>query len=306
MSESLIIPIEAKGERFDKFLSQQFPHLSRGRIQEAISSGEILLGGEVVSQKYKLKGGEHISLALKEAVVLEDLPEDIPLRIVYEDESILVINKPSGLTVHPGAGQRAGTLMNALLHHRPELAHLPRAGIVHRLDKNTSGLMVIAKTEKARLKLIDDLKLHKVGRVYIALVQGELLSGLTINKPIGRHPVDRKKMAVLEHSNTAKEAVTHVRIIKKFKACTLIEAKLETGRTHQIRVHLADLGYPLVGDKVYGRKPQSFSRQALQAIKLSLNHPETGQSLLFEIKPECDIAELLEVLYNDPVKNSMK
>lgn len=309
----MIIPIEAKGERLDKYLSGVLSALSRGRIQEALEQGEILVNGEQVAQKYKLKGGESIELTLREAPVLEDLPEDLPLTIVYEDASILVLNKQAGLTVHPGAGQRSGTLVNALLHHRPELAVLPRAGIVHRLDKETTGLMVIAKTEKARLQLIEDLKSHAVERVYIALIQGELLSGLSIDAPIGRHPIDRKKMAVLPHSPVAKEAKTHVRILEKFKGFTLVEARLETGRTHQIRVHLAHLGYPLVGDRTYGRTfnysnaialevreaVKAFPRQALQAKKISFIHPETAEEKLFEIKAECDIAELLEVLYNN-------
>lgn len=300
----MIVPLEAKGARLDKFLAQILPDHSRSRLQEAVASGEILLNDEIVSQKYKLKGGEVLVVNLQEKPVLEDLPEDLPLRIVYEDESILVINKQAGFTVHPGAGQQSGTLVNALLHHRPELVKLPRAGIVHRLDKDTTGLMVIAKTEKARLKLIEDLKSHRVGRIYIALVQGELLSGLTIDAPIGRHPVDRKKMSVLLHSLYAKEAVTHIRILQKFKGFTLVEARLETGRTHQIRVHLAHLGYPLVGDTVYGRSSAvlKFTRQALQAKKLQFVHPETGEEKLFEIDTECDIAELLEVLYNDPAK----
>ncbi len=289
--------------RLDKYLASQHTEWSRGRIQAAILAGEIRVNGNIVSQKYKIKAEDIICVNIQEASVIEDQPEEIPLRIVYEDEAILVINKQAGLTVHPGAGQKAGTLVNALLHHDPQLKKLPRAGIVHRLDKNTTGLMVIAKTESARLQLIDALKKHEVGRTYIAVVEGELLSGCTINAPIGRHPTQRKKMAVLPHSLSAKEAITHVKVMRKFKGYTLIEARLETGRTHQIRVHLAHLGYPLVGDTIYGRKQAQFyfPRQALQAIKLGFEHPVTGQSILFEVKIECDLAELFEVIYNRKV-----
>ena len=294
----LLVPSDIVPTRLDKFLAEQLPQHSRVRLQEGIESGEIKVNQKLVLQKLKLRGGEVIEVELLHEPVLPDQPEAIPLRIIYEDESILVINKPAGLTVHPGAGQKAGTLLNALLHHLPSLANLPRAGIVHRLDKDTSGLMVVAKTEVARLHLIKALKVHDVQRKYIAVLQGELLSGCTINAPIGRHPINRKKMAVLEHSAQAKVAVTHVKILQKFKNFTVVEASLETGRTHQIRVHLAHLGYPLVGDKLYGRKQSSvqFPRQALQAIKLEFEHPVTHASILFEIKPECDLAELLKVL----------
>lgn len=299
----LIIPLEATGIRLDKFLAGHFPEVSRNRLQDAIEKGEILVQGERASQKYKLKGTETVSVNLQACPVLVDLPEPIPLRIVYEDDALLVLNKSAGLTVHPGAGQHHGTLLNALLYHDPNLIHLPRAGIVHRLDKDTSGLMVVAKTDVARLRLTEALKIHAVERIYIALVQGELLSGCTINLPLGRHPVDRKKRAVLEGRPTAKDAVTHIRVLEKFKGYTLVEARLETGRTHQIRVHLAHLGYPLVGDKMYGRKNQSlaFPRQALQAIRLVFRHPVTQEAMRFEIEREGDIAELLQVLYNKPV-----
>ncbi len=302
---NLVIPSEVKGERLDKFLAGYLSQYSRNRIQLALEQAEILVDGHKVLPKLMLKGGELLTIDMVEEPVLLDQPEAIPLRIVYEDESIIVLDKQPGLTVHPGAGQQSGTLLNALLHHEPKLQNLPRAGIVHRLDKDTSGLMVIAKTEIARLKLIAALKQHDVKRTYIALVQGELLSGCTIDVPIGRHPVDRKKMAALPHSYTAKEAMTYVRVLERFKGFTLIEAKLETGRTHQIRVHMAHLGYPLVGDKTYGKKNIAllFNRQALQAIALEFIHPEQGQVMRFEIKPESDLAELLQFLYNECLKN---
>lgn len=300
MIELSVLPAFA-GERLDKFLSLHCTDLSRTRLQDAIRSGEIKVNGLISSQKYKVKESDIVLIDLHVTPAVEDLPEDIPLRIVYEDEAILLINKQAGLTVHPGAGQQTGTLMNALLHYRPALQVLPRAGIVHRLDKNTTGLMVIAKTEAARLQLIADLKEHRVERTYLALVHGSLLSGRTINLPIGRHPVDRKKMAVLEGSHTAKEAVTHIKVLKKFNGYTLVEAKLETGRTHQIRVHLSHLGYPLVGDQIYGRKIRTLeiNRQALHALKLGLLHPITQEPLHFEVCLEDDIAKLIEALYND-------
>ncbi len=293
-----------RGIRLDKFLAAQCEGISRARLQAAIMEGSVTVAGvKGVPQKYKLKGSEEIEVNLQEAPVLPDQPEAIPLRIVYEDAFLLVLNKEAGLTVHPGAGQKTGTLLNALLHARPMLALLPRAGIVHRLDKETSGLMVVAKTEKTRLQLIEALKEHAVERVYVAVVEGVLLSGGSINLPLGRHPIDRKKMAVLEHHAQAKAAITHFRILEKFKNHTLIEARLETGRTHQIRVHFAHMGYPLVGDKVYGRKNQNlpFARQALQAVKLAFFHPESKLPMEFEVKRECDIAELIEVLYNRSV-----
>ncbi len=284
------------GERLDKFLAARIAAFSRVEIQAAIHAGQIQVNACLVSPKYKLKIGDVIAGTLVAKEILEDEPEAIPLRIVYEDEAILIINKPPGLTVHPGAGQKQGTLVNALLYHRPELKFLPRAGIVHRLDKDTAGLMVVAKTNVARFNLIAALKEHQVERIYVALVQGHLIAGKTIDAPIGRHPVERVKMAVLPHSRLAKPAITHVRVLKHFQRVTLIEARLETGRTHQIRVHLAHLGYPLVGDKVYGRRGNqgvSFSRQALQAERLSLAHPLTGEWMQFSVPWEADFAELL-------------
>ncbi len=287
------------GERLDKFLSGQIRDFSRVEIQAAIHAGQIQINGQAVSPKTKLKLGDTIAVHLVHQEIGEDQAEAIPLRIVYEDEAVIVINKPPGLTVHPGAGQKTGTMVNALLHYRPAQNQLPRAGIVHRLDKNTAGLMVVAKTGSARLNLIEQLKDHSVERVYVALVRGNLLSGKTINAPIGRHPVDRVRMAVLEHSAHAKPAITHVKVLQRFRGFTLVEARLETGRTHQIRVHLAHLGYPLVGDTVYARRGNQsivFSRQALQAERLSFAHPVSGELMQFAIPWEQDFVDLIKTM----------
>jgi 23S rRNA pseudouridine1911/1915/1917 synthase len=216
------------GERLDKFLSGQIKDFSRVEIQAAIHAGQIKINGQCVTPKTKLKPHDQVSVHLVRQEIGVDQPEAIPLRIIYEDEALMVINKPPGLTVHPGAGQQNGTLVNALLHHRPLQNTLPRAGVVHRLDKNTAGLMVVAKTGAARLSLIAQLKDHHVERIYVALVRGHLISGKTINAPIGRHPVDRIKMAVLLHSMHAKPAITHVKVLKRFTGFTLIQAQLET------------------------------------------------------------------------------
>ncbi len=284
--------------RLDKHLAALHPDFSRAQIQTAIREGRILVNGNRVLPKYAFKATDILEVHLIKPEMLIDQGEDIPLRIVYEDEALLVINKPPGLTVHPGAGQKTGTLMNALLHHAPGLNVLPRAGIVHRLDKDTAGLMVVAKTGEARLRLIEALKRHEVERRYVALVQGQFPHSKTINLPIGRHPTRRTKMAVLEHSAHAKSAVTHVKILKRFPSLTLIEARLETGRTHQIRVHLAHLGFPLLGDTLYGRVNMKFPfhRQALQAEALSFIHPLTHQPMEFVIPWEEDFAALLNSL----------
>ncbi|MCX7123900.1 MAG: RluA family pseudouridine synthase [Gammaproteobacteria bacterium] len=287
------------GERLDKFLSSQIRDFSRVEIQAAIHAGKVQINAQSVSPKTKLKVGDAVSVHLVRHEIGVDQAESIPLRIVYEDEAVIVINKPPGLTVHPGAGQKTGTLVNALLFHRPLQNTLPRAGIVHRLDKNTAGLMVVAKMGEARLNLISQLKEHSVERIYVALVRGHLISGKTINAPIGRHPVDRVRMAVLMHSLHAKPAVTHVKVLKHFVGYTLIEAQLETGRTHQIRVHLAHLGYPLVGDTVYGKRGNQsalFPRQALQAERLSFKHPLSNEIMHFSVPWEQDFVDLIQNL----------
>lgn len=284
--------------RLDKHLASLHPDFSRVEIQAAIRNGQVLVNGKIVLPKYALKAPDILEVHLNKPALVVDQGEDIPLRIVYEDEALLVINKPPGLTVHPGAGQKMGTLMNALLYHAPGLSVLPRAGIVHRLDKDTAGLMVVAKTGEARLHLIEALKRHEVERRYVALVQGHFPHSKTVNLPIGRHPTRRTKMAVLEHSSQAKLAITHVKILKRFSTLTLIEAQLETGRTHQIRVHLAHLGFPLLGDSLYGRVNMKFPfhRQALQAEALSFIHPLTQEKMMFTIAWEADFQNLIKAV----------
>jgi 23S rRNA pseudouridine1911/1915/1917 synthase len=231
---------------------------------------------------------------------LQDAPEDIPLPIVFEDASILVIDKPAGLVVHPGNGNATGTLMNALLHHAPELAQVPRAGIVHRLDKETAGLMVVAKTLTAQTDLVRQLQARTVKRHYLALVHGKVGAGGTVDAPLGRHPVQRTKMAVLKHGG--KEARTHYTAEERFERCTLVECRLDTGRTHQIRVHMASIGHPLVGDPVYGKaksgdaRLDAFPRQALHAWRLALVHPASGEAMQWESPLPADFAQLLESL----------
>lgn len=293
---------DSVGCRLDQFLAGRFPDFSRSEIQVAIRGQKIQVNGRCVLPKYRLKQDDQLTVLLEKETCLIDEAEDIPLRIIYEDEALIVINKPAGLTVHPGAGQKQGTLLNALLFHLPSLSLLPRAGIVHRLDKDTAGLMVVAKTPEVRISLIEALKKHEVVRRYVALVWGQV-QNQTINAPIGRHRVDRIKMAVLLNSAQAKPAITHISVLQHFERCSLIQASLETGRTHQIRVHLAHLGHPLLGDRVYGRKGMqnealSFHRQALQAEYLSFLHPQTQEAVSFQVPWEADFLGLLEGLKN--------
>jgi 23S rRNA pseudouridine1911/1915/1917 synthase len=304
------IPPESQGQRLDKILAEIFPQYSRSQLQTWLKAGHLLVDGKTIDGKKKVAGNEVITLTPQLEEVIEDQPEALPLDIVYEDAAILVINKPAGLTVHPGAGQKSGTLLNALLHHNPGQKNLPRAGIVHRLDKETSGLMVVAKTLEAHHALIKAMQERKIQRHYIALVIGELVSGGSVDAAMGRHPKDRQKMAVLQHVETAKPAKTDYEIIERFPNLTLIRAKLHTGRTHQIRVHMAHIGYPLVGDPVYGKKvPKNkayadelwqalnqFPRQALHAEYLALHHPIMGELMEWRSELPKDFYELLKKL----------
>ena len=279
---SAVIPKSLKGLRLDNALVQIFPEYSRARLQKWIRNGEILVNGKILRPRDLVLGGEKINLqvVLSEEIQLE--PEDIQLNIIFEDRSILVINKPAGMVVHPGAGNPSGTLANALLYYLPSLSTIPRAGIVHRLDKDTTGILVIAKNLQSHSYLVDQLQRRKVSRKYLALVQAELISGGTVDAAIARHPVDRKRMAVVAGG---KPAITHYKVKRRFSGCTLLDVQLETGRTHQIRVHLSHINLPIVGDPVYGQKISSsnqnkillskFPRQALHAEVLSLKHPET-------------------------------
>jgi len=308
-----VVPDELYGKRLDQAVAQIFPDYSRSRLQGWIKEGELTVDGKVLRTRDKLTGGEKIVVDAQIAVIEEHKGEDIPLDIVFEDEHILVLNKPSGLVVHPASGHAEGTLLNALLHHAPEVAQVPRAGIVHRLDRETTGLTVVAKTIQAQTDLVEQLQERSMGREYEAVVQGVMIGGGTVDEPMGRHSKNRLKMAVV---GLGKEAITHYRVLKKFRSHTHIRLKLETGRTHQIRVHMSHIKYPLVGDPLYGgrfRLPKNcsermvqtlkgFRRQALHAKKLELWHPYTGEHCSWEIDLPDDMQRLLTVLDKDATK----
>ncbi|MGR8980968.1 MAG: 23S rRNA pseudouridine(1911/1915/1917) synthase RluD [Gammaproteobacteria bacterium] len=306
------VPFEMAGMRLDQALAELFDDYSRTKLQTWVKDGRVKVNGLTLKAKDKLEGGEEITLdAEPEAVVLAE-PEDIALDIVYEDESLLIVNKPAGLVVHPAAGNWHGTLLNALLHHDANLETLPRAGIVHRIDKETSGLLMIAKTLQAHNSLTRQLQDREITREYLAITRGRMTAGGTVDEPIGRHPTDRKRYVVKE---SGKNAVTHYRVLERFAHHTLILVKLETGRTHQIRVHMAHIHYPLLGDPVYGgrfRMPpdcsekledvlRHFKRQALHAAKLGLYHPVAHDYLEWEQALPEDMFRLLEALSeNEP------
>ncbi len=297
-----IIPMDLAGLRLDQALVRLFPEHSRSRLQGWISEGLVTLNELTVTPKHKVWGGELLRVQVQPDPGLQAyLPEDIPLDVVYADDSLLVINKPVGLVVHPGNGNWQGTLLNALLHYDPALAEIPRAGIVHRLDKDTSGLMVVARTLTAQTSLVRQLQARSVKREYLALAYGELRSSGTVDAPIGRHPTQRIKMAVVADG---KPAVTHYQVLANYPGCTLLRCRLETGRTHQIRVHMAHLHHPLVGDATYlhgvPKCPpalrhllQAFPRQALHATRLALLHPQHNVLQAWEVPPPPDMRELL-------------
>lgn len=304
----LIVPESSFNQRVDRVLADLCPDYSRSQLQKWLKSGDIIIDGRIMVAKEKVKGGERIEIRTQPIQRSDFEPEDIPLDIRYEDEYLLILNKPAGLVVHPAAGNWSGTLMNALLGHNDHQNELPRAGIVHRLDKDTTGLMMVAKDLKAHHALVDALQAREISREYQALVCGELISGGTIEGNIGRHPRDRKKMTVLEEGG--KHAITHYRIEQRMQKHTLLRVHLETGRTHQIRVHLSWKHHPLVGDKTYGgrlRIPaglsdtkknalRHFPRQALHAARLSLQHPITGDPLSIEAEMPEDMQQLLATL----------
>lgn len=301
------VPEELAGMRLDQCLAEMFPDYSRSKLQIWIKSGRVKVDGLERKGREKMDGGEEIELDAEAEVVLDSDPEDIPLDIVYEDDALLIVNKPAGLVVHPAVGNWHGTLVNALLNHEPNLNILPRAGIVHRIDKDTTGLLMVAKTLQAHNSLVEQLQERSINREYLALVKGWMTAGGTVDEPIGRHPVDRKRNAV---RRDGKEAVTHYRLEQRFKRHTLIRVKLETGRTHQIRVHMTHINYPLVGDQVYGGRFQmpadcspalakalrNFKRQALHATKLGLEHPESGEYCEWEQPMPEDMRNLLALL----------
>lgn len=314
LTESLIIAEEHAGKRLDVVLAQLFPQFSRSFLQAALKQEQILLNNKSVPAKTLLDGGETLTFAILPAEKKEIwLPEVVDFPIVYEDADLLVINKPVGLVVHPGAGNWQGTLVNGLLHYHPPLAELPRSGIVHRLDKDTSGLMVIAKSRAAHHSLIKQLQKHVVRREYIALVYGIVTAGGTIDAPIGRDPRDRLKMAIHDQG---RPAVTHYRIAKKLSNFTLLRVQLETGRTHQIRVHLASIHHPIVGDPTYGkglRLPKQaspeliqtlkqFTHQALHAERLNFTHPITEEEMTFHA-PLPEEFEQLVALITSPARS---
>lgn len=305
------VPLNMAGMRLDQAVATLFSQYSRARLQQWIKAGHILVDGLQQRPKDKLVGGEAITLDVQLEPDTRFLPEDLPLDVVYEDDAILVINKPAGLVVHPAAGNPAGTMLNALLHYAPELANIPRAGIVHRLDKDTSGLLVVARTLTSQKELVEQLQAHSFLREYETVVQGVMTAGGTVDAPIGRHPVHRTRMAVVRQGG--KEAVTHYRVLEKFRAHTYLSVRLETGRTHQIRVHLTHINYPLVGDPVYGGRLKmpagcneamrqilhDFRRQALHACHLGIRHPMTDEQMEWHQPLPDDMQKLLAIMRDD-------
>lgn len=307
------IPAELAGLRLDQALARMFPEYSRSRLKEWLLAGVITLDGGPKRPRDAVAGGEIVSLQPQAEIVVRAEPEPIALAIVFEDEDLLIVNKPAGLVVHPGAGNPAGTLMNGLLHHAATLEQVPRAGIVHRIDKETSGLLLVAKTVQSHTALVRLLAERQISRHYVAVCNGVLTGGGTISEPIARHPVDRKRMSVQQNG---KPAVTHYTVVERFRAHTYISVKLETGRTHQIRVHFAHRRHALVGDPVYGGRLalpagaseelihilRRFKRQALHAARLAFVHPVTEEQLEFEVPAPADLEGLLAVMREDAKK----
>ncbi len=306
------VPLSAAGRRFDQALAEMFPEYSRSRLTAWVKAGAVTLDGAQAPPRQLLRGGETVRIEVELEPEVTLAPEPIALDVVHEDADLLVLNKPAGLVVHPGAGNPAGTLLNALLHREPRLAELPRGGIVHRLDKDTSGLMVVAKSLVAHTALVEMLSRHEVERQYEAVVLGTLVAGGTVDAPIGRHLGDRLRQAVRDEED-GRRAVTHYRLRERFRAHSLLQCNLETGRTHQIRVHMTHIGHALIGDPLYGhglRLPKGaapelalalrgFRRQALHAERLAFTHPLSGEPLAFEAPRPADLAALIEALRVD-------
>ncbi|MDR2240458.1 MAG: 23S rRNA pseudouridine(1911/1915/1917) synthase RluD [Zoogloeaceae bacterium] len=305
LTSVLTLPADCAGLRFDQALARLLPEHSRSRLAAWVKAGKVTLDDAPADAKRKVWGGERVRLDADPAPEeTAQQPEAIPLSILHEDAQILVIDKPAGLVVHPGSGNWRGTLLNALLHHAPQLAGVPRAGIVHRLDKDTSGLLVVAKTLPAQTDLVRQLQAHTVRRHYLALAHGRVARDGVVDAPIGRHPSQRTRMAVVGAGRAAR---THYRVLERFARATLIECALETGRTHQIRVHMTEIGHPLIGDPVYGPRRKTpadavadFPRQALHAWRLALTHPASGGEMAWEAPPPEDFARLLAALRASP------
>lgn len=308
--QSRTIPDELAGLRLDQALARMFPGYSRSRLKEWLLAGAITVDGISMRPRDAVSGGERVDMRVQAESVVRDKPEPIALDIVFEDDDLLVINKPAGLVVHPGAGNPAGTLMNGLLHHVASLEEVPRAGIIHRIDKETSGLLLVAKTLQAHTALVRLLANREISRRYLAICNGVLTGGGTIDEPLARHPVDRKRMSVQQNG---KPAITHYTVIERFRAFTYVDVRLDTGRTHQIRVHFAHRRHALVGDPVYGGRLalpsgasdelidalRRFKRQALHAARLGFEHPTRKERVEFEVAPPADFQRLLEVLRAD-------
>lgn len=305
------VPDELSGMRLDQAMAKMFPEFSRGQLSKWIKAGEVTVDDTQLRPRDSVAGGEQVTI--NTVLSRQDdswSAEPISLDIVYEDEDVVIINKPAGMVVHPGAGNQQGTLVNALLAHAPQLANIPRAGIVHRIDKATTGLLMVAKTLQAHNSLVSQLQARTVVREYQAIAIGVMTAGGTVDAPIGRHHIDRKRMAV---SQTGKAAVTHYRVEQRFRAHTLIRCKLETGRTHQIRVHMAHIRHPLLGDPVYSGRfkqakgmsqacrdaVQGFRRQALHAGILGFKHPTTGEDVSWQVELPEDMQTILDMLAED-------
>lgn len=310
ISRTISVPEELAGRRLDQAAALLWPDFSRSRIQTWIREGFLTVNGALRAGKATVSAADELRLDAELAEEVAPISEPIPLTVIHRDSALFIIDKPAGLVVHPGAGNTRGTLQNALLHLDPELVSVPRAGIVHRLDKDTSGLLIVARSLTAHHRLVERLQERAIKRTYWAVCQGELTGGGTIDAPVGRHPSNRLKMAVRDGG---KPALTRYRLLDRFRGHSLVEAQLETGRTHQIRVHFAHRGFPLVGDPVYGGRPKfpkspspallerlgAFKRQALHAQSLAFEHPTEGVDVRFSADPPSDFAKLLQVLVED-------
>ena len=285
--EKLFFTIEKGGERNDKYLSEQLEDMTRSHIQKLIKENMVRVNGMAVKSNFKLSASDQIEVEIPELKEPDILPENIPLDILYEDQDILVVNKPKGMVVHPAPGHYTGTLVNAIMYHCKDnlsgINGVMRPGIVHRIDMDTTGSLLICKNDRAHQALAEQLKEHSITRKYHAIVHGRLKEDEgTIDKPIGRHPIDRKKMSV--HCTNGREAITHYRVLKRFQQFTYIECQLETGRTHQIRVHMSSIGHPILGDQIYGpaKCPYKLQGQTLHAKVLGITHPTTGEYMEFD------------------------